>query len=73
MMLMVVSGGRLGSRSLRRGGRMGMEGGGQRQVAKVREAGATAVEGGLRGGLFEQMFRRGWKVSEVDWMEEIVV
>ena len=52
---------------------MGMEVEGQRGVAKVREAGPVAVKGGLRGGLFEQMSRRGWEVLEADWMEEIVI
>lgn len=72
---MMVSEERLGSRSLRRGGRMGMDMGGRRREAKVREARAVAVlvVGGLRGGLFEQRSRTGWRASEVDSMEDLVV
>lgn len=54
---------------------MGMEMGGPRGEAKVREAGAVAivVEGVLRCGLFERRSRREWKASGVGWMGEMVI
>lgn len=57
LMMMMVRVEYLGSRSLRRGDRMGMEMGSRRGVAKVLEV--KGVAGGLRGGLFEQKSRIG--------------
>ena len=66
VLMMVVSVERLGSRSRRRGGRMGMGVGSRRVRARVHEVWVVLVMGGLRGGLFEQRSRIGWKMSDVN-------